>query len=512
MHVRPGLDRVRLTADLHNEAMPSDEVERVSDVVDRILAAGRELDWVEIKHNNSNPEEIGEYISALANSAALADESRAYMLWGVEDETFRVLGTSFDPRRSKKGNEDLLPWLTRLMSPKMVFSFTRLEYSGNNLVLLEIDPASSSPVRFKGAAYVRIGPHKKSLAEHPEHERKLWHLLSTASFESIAAAINVSSDSVLKLLDHESYFELADRPRPQTATETLEALENGRFITRIGLESGWTITNLGALAFARDLSNFESLERRAPRVVLYDGSSRVNAIREQVGVRGYANGFSGLIAYINANLPHNEFLGEALRKSNPLFPQVAVRELVANALIHQDLTLSGSSPVIEIFDNRLEVSNPGIPIVPTERFIDSTPLSRNEKLASLMRKLGICEERGSGWDKIAASIEMNQLPAPLIYAGDLHTKVSLFGPKKLVKMDRDERIRALYQHACLRYVLDESTTNSSVRKRFGLPDSAATKASRLIAEAMESGVIVPYDPTVGAKARRYLPFWAAPSR
>ena len=127
----------------------------------------------------------------------------------------------------------------------------------------------------------------------------------------------------------------------------------------------------------------------------------------------------------------------------------------------------------------MEISNPGIPVVPSERFIDTAPVSRNERLASLMRRLGVCEERGSGWDKVALSVEANQLPAPRIDVTETHTRISLFGPKPLSQMDREERVRAVYQHACLRFVMRENTTNSTIRKplpflivkRLGLPAS-----------------------------------------
>ena len=84
----------------------------------------------------------------------------------------------------------------------------------------------------------------------------------------------------------------------------------------------------------------------------------------------------------------------------PVYPELAIRELVANALIHQDLSITGSGPMVEIFDDRIEITNPGVPLVETSRMLDSPPRSRNEGLASLMRRMGSCEERGSGVDKV----------------------------------------------------------------------------------------------------------------
>ena len=177
---------------------------------------------------------------------------------------------------------------------------------------------------------------------------------------------------------------------------------------------GWNITNLGAILFAMSLKRFPGLQRKAMRVIQYKGDGRIETLKEQEGVRGYATGFQGLIGYINELLPSNEVIGQALRRTVPMFPELAVRELVANALIHQDFSVTGAGPMVEIFDNRIEITNPGRPLVDTQRFLDMPPQSRNETLASLARRFGICEERGSGIDKVVAQMELFQLPAPLL--------------------------------------------------------------------------------------------------
>ena len=125
----------------------------------------------------------------------------------------------------------------------------------------------------------------------------------------------------------------------------------------------------------------------------------------QDGQRGYASGFKGLIDYIEALLPRNEHIGTAFRTEAALFPPIAIRELVANALIHQDMTVTGSGPLIELFSDRLEITNPGVPLINPDRFIDLPPRSRNESLAALMRRMRICEEQGTGIDKVIAAVE-----------------------------------------------------------------------------------------------------------
>src|SRR5207249_3136771 len=230
-----------------------------------------------------------------------------------------------------------------------------------------------------------------------------------------------------------------------------------------------------------------SLRRKAIRVIQYRGTSRIETLKEQVGAKGYAPGFEVLIGFVNGLLPSNEVISQALRKTVPIFPELAVRELVANALIHQDFFVTGAGPMVEIFEDRIEITNPGPPLVDTQLLVDTPPSSRNEALASLMRRIGICEERGSGWDKVVFQTELYQLPAPLPEVTDDHTRVVLFAPRPLTRMDKADRVRAVYLHACLRYVNREYLTNTSVRERFGIEPQNIATASRLIREAVEGG-------------------------
>ena len=470
-----------------------------------------ETEWLEFKQNNADPQEIGEYLSALANSAALCGKAFAYLVWGVEDGSHALVGTTFVPQTAKVGNEELENWLLRTLAPKIHFRFYPVELDGHALVLLEIGRAFRHPVQFQNQEFIRVGSYKKKLKDFPEKERALWHIFDQTPFEAMIAASDQTSDDVLKLLDYPAYFELLERPLPDSKQGILDALKTDDLICPS--EAGkWNITNLGAILFAKRLDDFRSLRRKAMRVIQYRGISRVETVKEQVGAKGYANGFEGLIGYINGLLPSNEVIEQALRKTVPMYPELAVRELVANALIHQDFFITGAGPMVEIFDDRIEITNPGSPLVETQRFVDTPPKSRNEALASMMRRIGICEERGSGWDKVAFQAELYQLPAPLPEAGEDYTRAVLFAPKPLTRMDKTERVWALYLHACLRYVNREYLTNTSVRERFGIEQQNIAAASRLIREAVEAGSIIPDDPDAAPKLMRYVPAWAAPEK
>ncbi len=383
--------------------MPSSRsVSYYEDLVHQLRARPTETETVEFKRNDDEPEETGEYISALANGAALHGRQLAYLIWGIDNVTHEVVGTSCDYRTKKVGNEELENWLARLVTPQVHFKFQQVTIGGHRVVILEIAAADRQPVQFRGVEYIRVGSYKKKLKDFPEKERELWRTFDRTLFEAGIAREHVTADEVLQLLDYQAYFELLHRPRPDYADGILQALAKDKLI-ETSQAGGWDITNLGAVLFARQLDDFDRLRRKVVRVISYRGTGRTETIKEQTGTKGYASGFGGLMTYLTTVLPANEVIKQALRVEKPMYPELAIRELVAqNALIHQDLRVTGAGPTVESFADRMEITNPGTPLVDVNRFLDTPPRSRNEQLASLMRRAGVCEERGSGVDKVVA--------------------------------------------------------------------------------------------------------------
>lgn len=471
----------------------------------------RETEWVEFKANSDEPDMIGERLSALSNAACLLGQSQSYFVWGVEDETHELIGTRFRPRHQKVKGQELESFLANNLMPRLHFEICEIEIQGQYFVIFKVPPALHTPVRWREVEYVRVGSYTRKLRDFPEKERVLWGQLNLTPFERAIALRDVDAEEVLALLDYPSYFLLSGYPMPDGRSAILERLATEKLIVaRPG--SRYDISNLGALVFARDLDNFETLRRKAMRVIIYKGRNRIQTTKERLGPdarRGYGAGFESLISYINDQLPRNEHLGQALRQEFKAYPEIAIRELVANALIHQDFSRTGEGPTVEIFDDRIEFTNGGQPLIDTLRFLDEPPQSRNEVVASLMRRLTICEERGSGVDKVVWSCEAYQLPAPDFRVTQNHTVAVLFTPRKLSQMDSKDKMRACYQHACLRYVSNDQMTNSSLRERLGISDANYSIASRIIAETIGEGLVKPYDPSSNSrKNARYVPFWA----
>lgn len=473
-----------------------------------LLALPHETEWVEFKRDNSKPEEIGEYLSALSNSASLHQKPKAYLVWGVEDGTHAVVGTQFRPRQRKVGNEELENWLLRGLEPRIDVTIQEFDVADKRVALFEIQPCGHQPVRWQGAAFIRVGSYKKKLNDYPEKERALWLRSAQIEFEKAVAAPDVLSEEALAMVDYPAYFEMTGQPLPTTRDSILSHLEQERMVVRRSIDR-WDVSNLGALLFARKLADFPAVSRKAVRVIVYEGKGRTQAIKEHVGPQGYAAGFDELVRYINDQLPANEEVGIALRREVRMYPEIAIRELVANAIVHQDLLMRGVSPTVEIFADRVEITNPGPPLIDPLRFIDGPPRSRNEHMAGFLRRLRICEERGSGIDKVIASIELFQLPAPDFRDTDSHTITTLFAARKLTEMSRSDKVRACYQHACLRHVSGEVMTNATLRKRFGIKDQNYTAASKIISDTIQAGRIKVKDPeSTSRKLASYVPIWA----
>lgn len=475
----------------------------------RLIDLPHETEWVEFKRDNGSPEEIGEYLSAIANSAALHGKDSGFIVWGVADGTHDPVGTAFKPRKTRVGNEELESWLSHLLTPRIDFRIHELQFGGRPIVLFEVPAASHTPVRFKENEWVRVGSYKKKLKDFPEKERSLWASFSEREpFEAGIAKNLVPGSDILSLLDYPSYFDLTAQPLPEDRKGILKRLVAEKFLIPKGGEF-YDLTNMGAILFAKDLHVFEHLRRKAVRVIVYKEANRTETLREQVGRKGYAAGFAGLLEFVNVLLPQNEVIEKALRTQARMYPEVAIRELMANALIHQDFSMTGTGPMVEIFSDRIEITNPGEPLIDTQRFLDAPPQSRNDRIASFLRRINICEERGSGIDKVIHWAEVFQLPAPDFSVTHQHTKAVLFAHKKLAAMSKADRIRACYQHSALQYVSNRQMTNATLRERFSISDKNYSIASRIIAETLEAGLIKPHDPdNRSRKHARYLPFWA----
>ena len=479
----------------------------------RLLSEGKESPWLEFKLNCPDEQELGSYVSALSNSAMLQDKDRAFIVFGIEDGTLKRTGTKVKLATLKVRGEGLQNWLARVIDPPLKLEFHDFNCDGLDFAIIEIEPSYYKPVKSEGTAYIRIGEHKKKLADQPEFERSLWLATGRRKFEDAIAASNVSASQVLQLLNAKPFYELRSQPFPESAELVLRNFLDNKIIYD-ELDGTYSITNLGAMLLATDISQFPSVSRKTVRVIQYRGIDISSAHPEIEGKMGYAVGFEGLIDFVSQKIERRETIVSGVRRNVPMIPSIAIREFIANALIHQDLSAEGSGPIIEIFSNRIEISNPGGPLGEISRLIDDAPRSRNEKLARAMRDLNLCEERGRGLDKSItaieafSTIEKINMPAPSFRATTSGFVATLFGPRPFRELTKEDRMRACYQHCVLGYLKGEYMSNSTLRSRFSLEDDDYQAVSAVISDSLRNNLIVPADAKQGRRNSRYVPMWA----
>lgn len=456
-----------------------------------------ELDWK--SGLSCKTERLAQHLCAFSNL-----KGGGILVFGVNDDaTFSSL--------TKETCDDIIRKLGNIaknnLSSSISIEHWTTDYKGHALLFIHIPEQMDKPIHLRGKeiwdSYTRSAGQTVKMSR--SQIKSLIADSQGISFEQRIAKENVSTDELLSLLDYNKYFEMSGKEIPKDKQIIARRLEEFGLCNQT--EEGWHITNMGAILFAKNIAEFEGLKSHSVIVRKYAGSNNRDLLSEQIGGLGYVVGFEGLVDYI-MKLTSVEEIG-VVRKMIPAYPQIAIREFVANALIHQDFAIEGMQVVVEIFDNRISITNPGAPLHDVNRLLDLPPQSRNEHLAQAMYLLGICERRGSGIDRAVEAIESMLLPAAKITKGENHTRVFLFMQKDLSEMTKQEKIEACYQHACLVYEDNRAINNQSVRDRFGIDKNHSPVASRIIADTLEAKKIKLSDESITSKKyATYIPYYA----
>ena len=474
-------------------------------LLETLRALPRETDWLEFKVSNFDPDSTGQYISGLANSAMLDGQKHAYMVWGIEDISHKIVGTTVRLAEQKKGSEDFLLFLAKYLRPKIIVHHKAFNVEGKHVEMLVIEPAYIQPVSFQGREYVRVSSSLKPLPDFPEKLKVLWSIASSYSFEDSVLSYHMTADEILETFSVVKFLEIlsVENRRKANIFDNLIA----RKLIKDNKQGGFEISLLLAMCCAKNLDDFPQLRHRGPRVVVYNDKTKMKSDDDTPGSRGYIIGFEALLAHIMSRIPSEEKLHHGKRVRVYEIPRDAVREFLANAIVHQDFGQPGR-PLVEIYSDRIRFINPGIPLIEVERFIDAPPTARNQNFVHLMRHAGYCEDRGSGVDRAIREIENAALPPPLFAKVEGSTSVTAFMTKHFADMTPEDRVRACFQHAQLLHEQNGSMSNGSLRARFGLKDTQMSQVSNVIRDAINAGKIKPLNEGQAPKFARYIPAYA----
>ena len=458
-----------------------------------------ELDWKTRLSENSA--RLAEHLMAFANHPG-----GGTLVFGVDDDG-RPHGMAASDVSTIVGT---LANLGRdAVEPALALDHAAVDFQGVTLLLVRVPEQAVKPVHRRGKsieeAWVRSGGTTRK-ASRQEVGALMLHS-ATPCWEDLRASPLVTLADVQRMLDLDAIAKLLQRPLPEGEEDLARWLVDESITVADG--RGFYITNFGAIAAARKLDDFPSLDRKRIRVIRYRGTNKVSTIDELPEQQGYAVGFEGLLMHLKRVLPHSEVIQQSLRTEVSLYPEIALRELIANALIHQDFSVSGAGPMVEIYDDRIEIISPGtlLPGKKPDRLIGTTPESRNEKLASSFRRFRICEERGTGFQKVISAIELFGLPPLLLTPHENAFRVTIGAPRKFADMASQERVEACYQHAVLQYLSSQTLTNTTLRERFKLHDKHRNQITNLIGDAVEAGRIKRKDVGSGNKFAEYVPYW-----
>lgn len=461
-----------------------------------------ELDWKE--ELSPDNKKLSRHISAFANNPG-----GGFLVFGIENKTGTPTGIT--QIQAETIIQKLSSLCRDMVNPLVSIDHAIESYNGKSLLFVFIKESAVKPVHLASGtiedAYIRSGGTTRKASR--QEIGSLMLNSKTPHYEELHASKLKSSSEILDTLDYRSIYKLLEKPIPQSQEEILKWMEHEKMIQAVD-GAGYYITNFGALAAAYNLKDFDDLARKSIRVIKYKGKNKSETEKEYPGSKGYAIGFEGLIEFVKLLLPGSEIIKNALRKETVVYPEIALRELIANSLIHQDFSVRGSGPMIEIFDDRIEISNPGklLPTKKIDRLIRTTPESRNEILASAFRRYNICEERGSGFEKAVTAIELFGLPPLRFEELENSFRVTMYCPKTFAELSPAERVEACYQHSILKYYMGGGMTNTSLRERFKMHEKQRPQVSLVIKEALAKGKIKAKDPdNESTKFAEYIPFW-----
>ena len=379
-------------------------------LIDRLRALPTETEWFELKRNRYEPQQLGEYLSALANAACLSGQPRGYLVFGIDDAAHEVVGTDFDPYATKaKGNQDLLPWLAAGLRPNTGFEPHVVAHPDGRVVLFEIGPANGEPVGFYGSPYIRVGTSKTELGKHPEKARALWTRGRAWSAEVCAAAslADLDPDAVAKARE-----QFVVKHPGQAATVT--GWDDTTFLNKGRVLKQGAVTNAALLLLGRP----ESATLLSPAVakiswILKDASNR------ELDYEHFGPPF--LLAGDRLLKRIRNLIVRAL-PSGTLFPQEiaqydpwVIREALHNAVAHQDYRRHGRITVVE-FPDRVLVTNVGdfLPgdVETVIRQDAPQALYRNPFLADAMVELNLIDTQGGGIKRMFETQRRRWFPLP----------------------------------------------------------------------------------------------------
>ena len=460
--------------------------------LDKLLNNGNENEQLEFKEakNSYDFDKLLTYCSAIANRRG------GKIILGVSSKRPRkVTGTNAFLNLNKIKSEIY----TNL---KIDVPIEKINHPDGRVLVFEVPSRRRGHLVEHNGYWTRSG---ESLVKMSLDEIQMSLNESKEEWINDVLVSNLSEGEVVQKLDAHKYYELEGLDYPSDPDEVMEKLLTDKFISKNN--NSYSILKLGAVLIARNLKDFSTCEFIAPRVFVYEDNTRSSLKSSYIVEKGYLLCFDDYMNYIISMLPQKEVSQVGRRFQELLVTENMIREVFANALIHRDFDVTNASPEVSIHPKCVEISNPGLPLIEFDRFINFNS-ARNNTLLLIMIKFKFSEYRSTGIDKVLIDVEKYEYP-PIEYVRGPHsTIIRLYGKKSFDDMEFEEKIQACFQHCALQRARITHMTNHSLRARFGLPESKSDVVSRIINKAMDKNLIKQLDPDLKSrKNAKYKPYW-----
>jgi ATP-dependent DNA helicase RecG len=394
------------------------ESNKLLNILENLLKPSHETATVEFKHNFQDPKTIGAYISALANTALLEGHDRAWMVWGIEDKTHKIVGTTFSPKKEKvKGNQSLEMWLTQLVSPRPYFNFYEVNHPDGRVVMLEIFPPRASPLTFDNIRYIRIDSHTTKLSAHADKEARIFEILSRQgdwTEQVVANATLQDLDPKAVAFARKQFSDyLQNRNAPDV--EKAEKWDDITLLNKALITKEGGITNAALLLLGRDESqHFLSPADTKISWILRDAQNN-HISGQHFGLPFLLSAEAVLQKIRNVKIDYMPAQGTLFPTSESQYDEWVIREALHNCIAHQDYSIGGKINLTEHPD-KLVFANMGRFIPPNVEWVlkhDSPPASyRNQWLVGAMIRLKMIEQMGSGIKKMFMTQRNRFFPLP----------------------------------------------------------------------------------------------------
>ena len=430
---------------------------------------------LEFKRDLSSPEGPLKAIIAFANT------SGGTLLIGIEDDSNGVRGVS----DVLKEEERLANLIADNISPRLVPSIEIMPWRKTHVLGVEVYPSSSRPHYLnrlgpEEGVFVRVGSTNRRADPFLIEEMRRYNQVASFDEQPIP---ELNSEAIDFRVASEFFKPIRKLARHELQTLKIVTSYQGRTVPTIG----------GILLFGADrLVHYPDAWIQAGR---FAGSDRRRII-DSTEVRSYLPGAAAeVIAFLQKHMMREAVIGSVKRTDLWTYPVVAVREAVVNAIVHADYSQQGAPIRVALFDDRLEIENPGL--LPFGLTIEDIQKGisklRNRVLGRVFQELGLIEQWGSGIQRMTAACQDRGLDAPRFEEIGTHFRVTLSSTPRTTPQ-RDSRDNTILN--ALERNRETGLSTSQIAREIGLsPRATRTRLASLV----ERGLIVeigsgPQDP------------------